>query len=135
MDWQEMNAHTGYIDQTRQPSYPLPGHDRCEKPTAISTLRSDALAQHQSDPRHRSNLIPARCQKDDTNRVNLAARTAFGRCDRSRLATLLFATSVLSTESLCDAPGRSCAWDDCKSRMRLVAYLPSVSKSIYVCPR
>ena len=39
--------------------------------------------QHQSDPRHRSNLIPARCQKDDTNRVNMAARTPCGRCDRS----------------------------------------------------
>ena len=38
---------------------------------------SDTLTQHQSDQRHRSNLIPMRGQNDDTNRVDLAARTAW----------------------------------------------------------
>ena len=33
--------------------------------------------QHQSDTRHRSNLIPTRGQNDDTNRIDLAARTAW----------------------------------------------------------
>ena len=40
-------------------------------------LRSDTLLQHQSDPRHRSNLIPTGRQNDDTNRVDFAARTAW----------------------------------------------------------
>ena len=53
------------------------GHDRGEKPEFTSLLRSDTLKQHQSDPRHRSNLLPARRQKDDTNRVDFAARTAW----------------------------------------------------------
>lgn len=39
-------------------------------------LRSDTLTQHQSDPRRRSNLVPTPCRNDDTNRVDLAARTA-----------------------------------------------------------
>jgi hypothetical protein len=53
------------------------GHDRGEKPEFISLLWSDTLTQHQSDSQHRLNLIPARCQKDDTNRVDLAARTTW----------------------------------------------------------
>ena len=47
--------------------------------------RSDTLLQHQSDPRHRSTLIPTRCQKDDKDRVDLAAKTELGRCDRRSL--------------------------------------------------
>ena len=46
-------------------------------------LRSDTLRQHQSDSRHRSSLIPTGRQNDDTNRVDFAARTGIGRCDRS----------------------------------------------------
>jgi hypothetical protein len=38
--------------------------------------RSDTLMQHQSDPRHRSNFIPTPGQDDDTNRADLAERTA-----------------------------------------------------------
>ena len=49
------------------------GHDRSENRALTCLLRSDTLAQHQSDPRHRLNLIPARCQKDDTHRVSLTA--------------------------------------------------------------
>ena len=48
-----------------------------------ASLSDTLLLQHQSDPRHRSNFIPTRGQNDDTNRVNLAARTSLGRCDRS----------------------------------------------------
>lgn len=47
------------------------------EPKSAQLLRSDTLTQHQSDPRRRSNLIPTRCQKDDTNRVDFAARTAW----------------------------------------------------------
>jgi hypothetical protein len=60
------------------------GHDRCGEREFASLLRSDTLAKHQSDPRHRSNLIPMRCQKNDTSRVNLAARTARGRSTDAR---------------------------------------------------
>ncbi len=49
------------------------------------TLRSDTLMSHQSDLRHRSHLIPMRCQNDDTNRVLLVARTSLGRSNRRAL--------------------------------------------------
>ena len=50
---------------------------RSTRKKLICTLRSDTLLQHQSDPRLHSSLIPTRCQKDNTNRVDLAARTAW----------------------------------------------------------
>ena len=59
------------------------GHDRGGKPEFTSLLRSDTLMSHQSDPRCRSNLILSRGRNDDINRMNLAARTARGRYDRS----------------------------------------------------
>ena len=59
--------------------------DRSGNKKLLCPLRSDTLTQHQSDPRHRSNLNPMRGQNDDTNRVDFAARTPCGRCDRSSL--------------------------------------------------
>ena len=48
-----------------------------KQPIGPKLRRSDTPVQHQSDPRHRSNLIPTPGQNDDTNRVELAARTAW----------------------------------------------------------
>ena len=53
------------------------GHGRREEPEFASLLRSDTLTQHQFDPPLRSSFIPTRCRNDDTNRVNIAARTAW----------------------------------------------------------
>lgn len=61
-------------------------HEAHERDFA-SQLRSDTLMSHQSDPRHRSSLIPTRDRNDDINLENLAARTSLGRCDRGCFGT------------------------------------------------
>jgi hypothetical protein len=52
-------------------------HDRCDQPEFTSQLRSDTLMQYQSDSRHRLRFVPTLNRNDDTNRVDLAARTAW----------------------------------------------------------
>jgi|GEM_PF-6061632 len=74
------------------------GHDRCREPAFGSLLRSDTPEQYQSDPRRRSNLIPTRRRNDDTNWVNLAARTPCGRCDRSSLLSGTMSLRTVSPE-------------------------------------
>ena len=65
--------------------YCIRGHDESVKLSLSCVRRSDTPMQHQSDPRHRSNLIPTGRQNDDTNPVDFAARAPCGRCDRSSL--------------------------------------------------
>ncbi len=58
-------------------------HDISQNRSSLHCSGPPHRSSQQFDLRPRSNLIPMRCQKDGTNRVNFAARTSRGLCDGS----------------------------------------------------
>ena len=121
--------------------------DQSEKPEFASLLRSDTLMQHQFDPRHRSNFIPTPGQNDDTNRVDLAARTAsvdvtgavstweetcFGRSRRNRIGHSV-AVFGLSYRHYFDRWYKSDSGHAHMSQLDSSGFVPTSRSSLWLC--